>query len=131
MVTMTPTMSEYFGNWKESRYVTGSASQETRFVAHSRLVDVLGILTSLRTIYAGVEPLIKSQDPATAQQINKNYADLFAYVQDLHAKEDSGTKFTPDQAEVFGKDAQQQAEAVTGQVTQAASLLNIKLEESA
>ncbi len=128
MVTMTPTMSEYFGNWKDSRYVTGSSSTETRFVAHSRLIDVIGILTSLRTIYTGVEPLIKSQDAAAAQQIDKNYADLFTYVQDLHTKEGSGTKFTPDQAELFGKDAQQQAEAVTGQVTQAATLLNIKLD---
>lgn len=128
MVTMTPTMSEYFGNWKESRYVTGDTSTETRFVAHSRLIDVMGILTSLRTIYAGVEPQIKAQDAAAAQQINKNYSDLFNYVQELQTKQDSGTKFTPDQAEVFGKDAQQQAEALVGQVTQAAMLLSIKLE---
>jgi hypothetical protein len=128
MVTMTPTMSEYFGNWKESRYVAGDTSTETRFVAHSRLIDVMGILTSLRTIYAGVAPQIKAQDAAAAEQIDKNYSDLFNYVQDLQAKQESGTKFTPDQAEVFGKDAQQQAEAVVGQVTQAATLLNIKLE---
>jgi hypothetical protein len=128
MVTMTPTMSEYFGNWKESRYVSGSTSTETRFVAHSRLIDVMGILTSLRTIYAGIEPQIKAQDAAAAQQISKNYSDLFNYVEDLHTKEGGGTKFTPDQAELFGKDAQQQAEAVVGQVTQAATLLNIKLD---
>jgi len=128
MVTMTPTMSEYFGNWKESRYVTGDTSTETRFVAHSRLIDVMGILTSLRTIYAGVAPQIKAQDAAAAEQIDKNYSDLFNYVQDLQTKQESGTKFTPDQAEVFGKDAQQQAEAVVGQVSQAAALLNIKLE---
>jgi hypothetical protein len=128
MVTMTPTMSEYFGNWKESRFVSGGASQETRFVAHSRLIDVMGILTSIRTIYTGIEPLVRSQDATAAQQIDKNYADLFAYVQGLHEKEKSGAAFTPDQAEVFGNEAQQQAEAVTGQVTQAAVLLNIKLE---
>jgi hypothetical protein len=128
MVTMTPTMSEYFGNWKESRYVTGDSSTETRFVAHSRLIDVMGILTSLRTIYAGVEPQIKAQDAAAAQQIDKNYSDLFNYVQDLQTKQESGTTFTPDQAELFGNDAQQQAEALVGQVTQAATLLNIKLE---
>jgi hypothetical protein len=128
MVTMTPTMSEYFGNWKESRYVTGNTSTETRFVAHSRLIDVMGILTSLRTIYTGVAPQIKAQDAAAAQQIDKNYSDLFNYVQDLQTKESSGTAFTPDQAELFGKDAQQQAEAVVGQVTQAAALLNIKLD---
>jgi hypothetical protein len=128
MVTMTPTMSEYFGNWKESRYVTGDTSTETRFVAHSRLIDVIGILTSLRTIYGGVAPEIQAQDPATAQQIDKNYSDLFNYVQDLQTKESSGTKFTPDQAELFGNDAQQQAEALIGQVTQAAAQLNIKLD---
>ena len=80
------------------------------------------------TIYAGVAPQIKAQDAAAAQQIDKNYSDLFSYVADLQTKEGSGTKFTPDQAELFGKDAQQQAEAVVGQVTQAATLLNIKLD---
>ena len=128
MVTMTPTMDEYFGNWKESRYVTGDDTSEVRFVAHSRLVDVSQILVSIRTIYAGVQPLVQAKDAAAAGQIDKNYADLSAFVQGLLDKESAGTRYTPDQAEVLGKQAQDQAQAITGQVTQAASQLGIPLD---
>ena len=129
LVTMTPTMGEYFNNWKESRYVSGNASTETAFVAHSRLADVVGILASLRTIYAGVEPAIQAKDPAAATQINQSYRDLATFVQGLLDKEQAGTKFTPDQADVLGKTAQNQAQVVTGQVTQAAALLQINLDQ--
>lgn len=128
MVTMTPTMDEYFSNWKESRYVTGSSTSETRFVAHSRLVDVTQILASIRTIYAGVQPLVHAQDPAAAAQIDKNYADLSAYVQSLLDKEQAGNHFTPDQADVLGKQAQDQAQTIVGQVTQAARQVGITLD---
>jgi hypothetical protein len=128
MATMTPTMDEYFGNWKESRYVTGASSTEVRFVAHSRLVDVSQILGSLQTIYTGVKPVVEAKDPAAAAQIDKNYTDLSSFVQDLLDKEAAGTKYTPDQAEVLGQQAQDQAQAITGQVTQAAALLGITLE---
>ena len=128
MVTMTPTMDEYFNNWKESRYVTGDSTSETRFVAHSRLVDVTQILASIRTIYGGVHPLIQARDAAAATQIDKNYADLLSFVQSLLDKESKGTRYTPDQADVLGKQAQDQAQAITGQVTQAAALLGIPLE---
>lgn len=129
MVTMTPTMGEYFNNWKESRFVTGAASQEPAFVAKSRLVDVTQILGSIRTIYTGVEPLIQTKDPAAAQQINQNYDNLSNFVQNLLDKEQSGTKYTPDQADVLGKTAQDQAQAITGQVAQAAALLQIQVSE--
>lgn len=129
LVTMTPTMAEYFRNWKESRYVSGNASTETAFVAHSRLADVVGILTSIRTIYAGVEPAIQANDLAAATQINQNYRDLAAFVQELLDKEQAGTKFTPDQADVLGKTAQDRAQVLTGQVTQAAALLQITLDQ--
>jgi hypothetical protein len=128
LVTMTPTMDEYFDNWKESRYVTGASTSETRFVAHSRLEDVTQILASIRTIYGGVYPLVRDQDAAAASQIDKNYADLQSFVQSLLKRESSGTHYTPDQAEVLGKQAQDQAQTITGQVTQAAAGLGITLE---
>ena len=129
MVTMTPTMGEYFNNWKESRFVSGAASQEPAFVAKSRLVDVTQILGSIRTIYTGVEPLIQAKDPAAAQQIKQNYSSLSDFVQGLVAKEQSGTTYTPDQADVLGKTAQDQAQAITGQVAQTAALLQIQIDE--
>ena len=128
MVTMTPTMDEYFKNWKESRFVTGATSTEPAFVAKSRLVDVTQILGSLNTIYGGVRPAVEAKDPAAAAQISHNYTNLAAYVQQILDQERSGKKYTPDQADVIGATAQSQAQAITGQVAQAAVLLNIKVE---
>jgi hypothetical protein len=129
LVTMTPTMSEYFGNWKESRFVTGPASTEPAFVAKSRLVDVTQILDSLHTIYGGVREEVAAKDPAAAKQISHNYDNLSAFVKDILAKERAGKKYTPDQADVLGASAQNQAQAITGQVAQAAALLNIKVAD--
>jgi hypothetical protein len=42
VVIMVPTIGGYFEEWRESVYVTGSESEEERFVGVSRLVDVAG-----------------------------------------------------------------------------------------
>jgi len=52
VVVMTPTMSEYFEAWKNSRFVAGDAAEEKGFVATSRLSDISDILGGLVLIYA-------------------------------------------------------------------------------
>lgn len=42
IITMVPTMNEYFGQWKDSAFVAGETSTEASFVATSRLFDVNG-----------------------------------------------------------------------------------------
>ena len=54
LVVMTPTMSEYFEAWKNSRFVAGNDAKETVFVAASRLQDIAGILNGLVLIYDSV-----------------------------------------------------------------------------
>ena len=44
---MTPTMSEYFEAWKNSRFVAGAKAEEQGFVAASRLQDIADILGGL------------------------------------------------------------------------------------
>ena len=44
VVVMTPTMSEYFGAWKNSRFIAGDDAEEKGFVATSRLSDIRDIL---------------------------------------------------------------------------------------
>ena len=44
---MTPTMSEYFEAWKNSRFVAGDKANEKAFVAASRLQDIADILGGL------------------------------------------------------------------------------------
>ena len=54
LVVMTPTMSEYFEAWKNSRFIAGDKATEKSFVGSSRLQDIADILGGLELIYANV-----------------------------------------------------------------------------
>ena len=72
LVVMTPTMSEYFDAWKNSRFVAGDKAKEKAFVAASRLQDIADILGGLETVYAGVQPRIAAVDQAQAEQTGRD-----------------------------------------------------------
>ena len=128
IVSMTPTMSEYFGQWKQSRFIAGAKADEQSFAASSRLQDIEDILAGLVTIYDNVQPAIAEADPAQAEQTGRELKRLRAFAADLREKEQSGTRFDPEQADTLGAEAQNRAEAIAGQVSQAAAQLGIELE---
>jgi len=128
VVVMTPTMSEYFEAWKNSRFVAGSKATESGFVGASRLQDIASILGGLVVIYDNIEPQIAGEDQAQAEQTGAGLKDLLTYVEEVRDEEGDGRRFTAEEAETLGTDAQEQAEAIAGQVSQAAGKLNIELE---
>ena len=129
LVIMTPTMSEYFEAWKNSRFVSGSKASEQAFVATSRLSDIADILEGLVFTYDGVQPLVSEADPQQAKQTKESLQKLHDFAADLREKEDGGRQYTAEEADTLGSQAQEQAEAIAGQITQAAAKLNIELEE--
>jgi hypothetical protein len=129
LVIMTPTMSEYFEAWKNSRFVSGNKASEQAFVATSRLSDIADILEGLVFTYDGVQPLVAEEDPQQANQTEESLARLHEFAADLRDKEENGRKYTAEEADTLGSQAQEQAEAIAGQITQAAAKLNIELEE--
>lgn len=128
LVTMTPTMSEYFGQWKNSRFIAGAKAGEQAFAASSRLQDIEDILSGLVLIYANVEPAVATADRAQADQTGRELKGLRDFAADLRAKEQAGTRFDAEQADTLGAEAQGRAEAIAGQVSQAAAQLGIELE---
>lgn len=131
IVVMTPTMSEYFGQWKNTAFVAGKGDQkEQSFVATSRLSDIADILEGIAFTYAEIEPQIAAESPQQAQQTKRELAQLLAFAADLRDREANGEKFTPKQADQLGSEAQARAEAIAGQVTQSAQQLGIELQES-
>src|SRR3954462_8445666 len=64
VVVMTPTMSEYFGAWKNSRFIAGEDAGEKGFVAPSRLADIRDILGGIVLIYSNIKPSIAKTDSA-------------------------------------------------------------------
>lgn len=129
LVVMVPTMSEYFAAWRDSRFVAGDESTQRDFVVISRLADIEDILGGLAVVYDSVSPLVAGADAAQDTQIKDGLTDLIGYVSGLYAEEQSGRVFTPEEADVFGSEAQGRAQTITGQIAQVAALLNITLPE--
>jgi hypothetical protein len=127
VVVMVPTMSEYFGQWKTSRFVLGDRASSASFNVVSRLSDIGDILAGLRVIYTGIRPSIARVSPAQAAQTKRELDALHRYVSRLRAQERAGKRFTPQQADLLGREAQERATAIAGQVTQAAARLKVKI----
>jgi hypothetical protein len=125
LVTMIPTMGEYFEEWRLSSFITG---EDPRFVAQTRLVDIKGIATSLDVIYSHVSPAVTAQDPAIDQQIESGFDDLLDFLDQVYAEEQVGVKFSPEEADALGTEAQDKAQALAARVAQAAAGLELELE---
>lgn len=129
LAVMVPTMSEYFGSWRDSRFVIGEASEQRDFVAISRLADIQGILGGLQIVHQNVSLLIQSVDPDQDTQIAEGLESLKNFVKGVYDEEQAGKTFTPEEADLLGTEAQNRATAITGQIVQVASQLNITIEE--
>ena len=129
LVVMTPTMSEYFEAWKNSRFIAGTKATEKAFVAASRLQDIADILGGLVLVYDNVEPLVAKADTQQANQTEDSLTKLHAFAAQLRDKEAGGRRYTAEEADTLGSQAQERAEAIAGQITQAAAKLNIEIDE--
>jgi hypothetical protein len=129
IVVMTPTMSEYFEAWKNSRFIAGENAEELGFVATSRLSDIADILGGILVTYGGIEPAIAKENAQQAKQTRQELKSLVDFAADLRDREADGEQFSAKQADALGAQAQAQAEAIAGQVTQAAKQLEVELQE--
>ena len=129
LVVMVPTMGEYFGDWKASRFVVGARAKTTAFNVASRLNDIHDILGSLQVVYTDVRPQIAKVDADQAAQTRSELDGLAAYIEKIYQREKGGHRFTPQDADLLGRQAQDRAVKVSGQVSQAAAKLGIKVEE--
>lgn len=126
VVTMTPTVGDYFGEWKESQFLGG---QGTAFVAQSRLIDVLGIMSGCQRMYvSAIAPVVAPEDAALDGSITKGFDDLIALVTETRDREAAGTKFTPEEADAIGGEAQDIAERIVAQVLQAAAKHGVNIQ---
>ena len=129
LVVMVPTMGEYFGQWKESRFVAGASATSASFNVVSRLSDINDILGGLDVIYGTVQPLVATADESQAQQTGQELDDLIAFITDLYETENAGDAFSAEEADTLGTEAQARAEAIAGQISQAAAQLGITIEQ--
>ncbi len=131
ITVMTPTMSEYFEQWKLSSFVAGQGKQEEAgFVATSRLSDIADILTGIVFTYDEIRPLIAEKNEDQAEQTAAELDSLLAQAEDLRDREAAGEKFTASQADQLGAEMEAKAEKIAGQVTQAAKDIGVEIQES-
>ncbi|MCK5920704.1 MAG: extracellular solute-binding protein, partial [Methylococcales bacterium] len=128
LVTMIPTMNEYFEQWKLSSYIAGNDFEEAAFIAVSRLFDINGILTGLDVTYDKIRPVVGGVDADLDNQIDTGFDDLLGYVGNLFDQEKAGVIFAPEEADAFGTEAQDKATALSALVAQAAAKANIDLD---
>ncbi|WP_028062884.1 hypothetical protein [Solirubrobacter soli] len=129
VVVMTPTMSEYFSAWKNSRFIAGGKAEEKGFVATSRLQDIRDILGGIVLIYDSIQPSVEKVNSDQALQTKTDLEKLHQFAGRLLTEEEGGKKFTASDADTLGTEAQRNAEAIAGQVSQAAGQLGLKLED--
>jgi hypothetical protein len=129
VVVMTPTMSEYFDAWKNSRFIAGSKAEEKGFVAASRLQDIRDILGGILLIYESIQPSVEKVNADQALQTKTDLEKLHQFAARLLTEEQGGKTFTAADADTLGTEAQRNAEAIAGQVSQAAGQLGLKLED--
>ncbi len=122
LVAMTPTLADYFEDWKESK-IDGSAAGG-RFVAVSRVSDMRGIMASTRLIWQGLAEQAKAADPSLAGTISGGYDQILAFIDAVEAREKQGP-LTAEQIDAMGSQAKEKADKVTTQVGEAAALLKI------
>ena len=126
---MTPTMSEYFERVEElalRRRRQGDREGVRRRLATQDIGDILG---GLVLVYDSVEPRSPRPTPtAGAARPATTCAACTASPRGCAREEAGGKKFTAADADTLGTEAQDRAEAIAGQISQAAGQLGIELE---
>jgi hypothetical protein len=123
IITMTPTLSGYFDDWKESRYAPEISG---KFSAISRVSDMRGIMFSVAVLYGAVHAKVAAKDPALAKSIQHGFEDILAFIDRVDQREKkAGAIMTPAEVDELGEQAKQKADKLVPQVEQAAALLDL------
>ncbi len=125
VAVMTPTVGDYFGEWKESQFISGEIGA---FVARSRLVDVIGIMSGCRKMYAeAISPVVAASDGDLDSRITASFEELLGLVEDTYAREQAGAEFGVEEADALGNDAQDIADRIVAMVLQAAAKNGVEI----
>lgn len=80
-------------------------------------------------VYAQVQPLAAAVDAEQSTQIATGLSNLKDFVADIYKQEQNGKRFSAEEADLLGAEAQNRATNVTGQISQVAAQLNIPIAD--
>ena len=124
IITMTPTLSGYFDDWKESRYAPETSG---KFSAISRVSDMRGIMFSVAVLYGAVRDEVATKDPALASSIQRGFDRILEFIERVDAREKkAGAQMTASEIDELAEQAKQKADKLVPQVEQASAILDVK-----
>ena len=123
MIVMTPTLSDYFEDWKESRY---SDKKSGRFQAVSRVSDMRGIMSSCAVMYDAVESQVRGKDPALAKATRKGFEGILSFL-DLIGKREKAGSIQPAEIDELARQAKEKTDKLVPQIEQGAAVVGIKV----
>ncbi len=128
IITMTPTLSGYFDDWKESRF---GAANSGKFTAVSRVSDMRGIMSSVALLYGAVRQDVAGKDPALASSIQHGFNGILTFIDRVEYREKkAGTAMTAAEVDELGEQAKQKADKLVPQVEQAAAIVQAAPSEA-
>lgn len=122
LASMTPTLADYFDEWKESKKY-GSA-EGGRFVAVSRVSDMRGIMSSTRLTWLAVAGTVHQKDAALADRVSKGYDQVLKFIDTIDAREQK-KPLKIETIDALGAQAKERADTLTAQASQAAALMGV------
>lgn len=123
MVVMTPTLSDYFEDWKESRY---AEQKSGRFQAVSRISDMRGIMSSCAVMYQAVQPQVAAKDKALAKSVDLGFSGILSFIDLLEKREKQGIIKEAELDELAAQ-AKEKTDKLVPQIEQSAAVAGIKI----
>lgn len=121
MVVMTPTLSDYFEDWKESRF---SEDKSGRFQAVSRISDMKGIMGSCAVMYGAVQEPVATKDKALAKSTALGFEEILAFL-DLLAQREKNGEIQAAEIEELARQAKEKTDKLVPQIEQGAALVGV------
>lgn len=124
MVVMTPTLSDYFEDWKESRY---SADKSGRFQAVSRVSDMRGIMGSCQVMYDAVNSTVAAKDKALAKSVSSGFKEIMNFLDKIEGRERQG-EIKGAEIDELATQAKEKTDKLVPQIEQSAAVSGIKIQ---
>jgi hypothetical protein len=123
MVVMTPTLSDYFEDWKESRY---SKDKSGRFQAVSRVSDMRGIMGSCQVMYEAVEKSVAEKDKALAKSVSSGFKGIMGFLDKIEDREKEG-EIKGAEIDELATQAKEKTDKLVPQIEQSAAVTGVKI----
>jgi imelysin len=124
MIVMTPTLSDYFEDWKESRYANEKSG---RFQAVSRVSDMRGIMGSCQVMYEAVEGQVAEKDKSLAKSVDGGFKGIMSFLDKIETREKQG-EIKGAEIDELATQAKEKTDKLVPQIEQSAAVVGVKVE---